>query len=52
MKKDLIKPQGLVKDANRRKFLQKGSLSIAAAGLFMVGCNDDDDIMPPWKKKG
>ncbi|WP_339715014.1 ferritin-like domain-containing protein [Cyclobacterium amurskyense] len=49
MKNDLIKPQGLVKDANRRKFLQKGSLSIAAAGLFMVGCNDDDDYMPPMK---
>ncbi|AKP50600.1 ferritin-like domain-containing protein [Cyclobacterium amurskyense] len=49
MKNDLIKPQELVKDANRRKFLQKGSLSIAAAGLFMVGCNDDDDYMPPMK---
>jgi hypothetical protein len=52
MKKDLIKPQGLVKDANRRKFLQKGSLSIAAAGLFMVGCKDDDDIMPPPMEEG
>ncbi|AEL25011.1 ferritin-like domain-containing protein [Cyclobacterium marinum] len=52
MKKDLIKPHGLVKNANRRKFLQKGSLSIAAAGLFMVGCNDDDDIMPPMEKEG
>ena len=50
MKNDLIKPQGLVKDANRRKFLQKGSLSIAAAGLFMVGCNDEDDYMPPMKE--
>jgi len=49
MKNDLIKSQGLVKDANRRKFLQKGSLSIAAAGLFMVGCKDDDDYMPPMK---
>ena len=52
MKKDLIKPQGLVKDANRRKFLQKGSLSIAAAGLFMLGCKDDDDIMPPPMEEG
>jgi len=50
MKNDLIKSQGLVKDANRRKFLQKGSLSIAAAGLFMVGCKDDDDYMPPMKE--
>jgi hypothetical protein len=49
MKNDLIKPQGLVKDANRRKFLQKSSLSLAAAGLFMVGCNDEDDMMPPMK---
>ncbi|EPR69627.1 ferritin-like domain-containing protein [Cyclobacterium qasimii] len=52
MKNDLIKPQGLVKDANRRKFLQKGSLSIAAAGLFMVGCNDDEDYMPPMMEDG
>ncbi|SFT88068.1 Ferritin-like domain-containing protein [Algoriphagus locisalis] len=49
MKNELIKPQGLVKNANRRQFLKTGSLSVAAAGLIMVGCKDVEDVnpMPP-----
>ena len=47
MKNELIKPQGLVKNANRRQFLRTGTLSVAAAGLLLVGCNDDEDMMPP-----
>jgi len=46
MKNELIKPAGLVKNANRRQFLKRGTLSVAAAGLLLVGCNDDDDMMP------
>ncbi|RIW17543.1 ferritin-like domain-containing protein [Algoriphagus lacus] len=46
MKKELIKPQGLVKNANRRQFLKMGTLTIAGAGLLFVGCNDDDEMMP------
>ncbi len=46
MKNELIKSPGLVKNANRRQFLKRGTLSVAAAGLFMVGCNDDDDPIP------
>lgn len=46
MKNELIKPAGLVKNADRRMFLKRGSLSVAAAGLLLVGCNDDDDMMP------
>lgn len=46
MKNELIKPSGFAKNANRREFLRRGSLSVAAAGLFLVGCNEDEDIMP------
>jgi hypothetical protein len=46
MKNELIKPAGLVKSANRREFLKRGTLSVAAAGLLLVGCNDDNDMMP------
>lgn len=44
MKNELIKPSGLVKIADRRLFLKRGSLSVAAAGLLMIGCNDDEQI--------
>ncbi|MEP0714046.1 ferritin-like domain-containing protein [Algoriphagus sp.] len=46
MKDELIKPQGLLKNANRRQFLRTGSLSVAAAGLIMVGCKDVEDMDP------
>lgn len=42
MKNELIKPVGLVKNANRRQFLKRGTLSVAAAGLLLVGCNEDE----------
>jgi|GEM_PF-3823313 len=45
MKNELIKPAGLVKKANRRQFLKRGTLSVATAGLLLVGCNDDE-MMP------
>jgi len=45
MKNELIKPAGLVKNANRRQFLKRGTLSVATAGLLRVGCNDDE-MMP------
>ena len=45
MKNELIKPVGLVKNANRRQFLKRGTLSVATAGLLLVGCNDDE-MMP------
>lgn len=44
MKNELIKPSGLVKSADRRRILKRGSLSVAAAGLLMIGCNDDEQI--------
>jgi hypothetical protein len=47
MKNELIKPAGLVKSANRREFLKRGTLSVATVGLLLVGCNDDDDDMMP-----
>jgi hypothetical protein len=47
MKNELIKPAGLVKNANRREFLKRGTLSVATAGLLLVGCNEDEDMMPP-----
>ncbi|PZX61123.1 ferritin-like protein [Algoriphagus ratkowskyi] len=46
MKNELIKPQGLIQNANRRQFLRTGSLSVAAAGLIMVGCKDIVDMDP------
>ncbi len=46
MESKLIKPTGLVKNFDRRKFLKNGTLSVAAAGLLLVGCNDDQDMMP------
>jgi len=47
MKNEGIKPVRLVKSANRREFLKRGTLSVATAGLLLVGCNDEDDMMPP-----
>lgn len=46
MKKELIKPQGLVKNANRRQFLKMGTMTVAGAGLLLMGCNEDDEMMP------
>ncbi|MHA7128883.1 ferritin-like domain-containing protein [Algoriphagus namhaensis] len=46
MKNEMIKPGG-AKNANRRDFLRKSTLSVATAGLLLVGCNDDEDMMPP-----
>lgn len=46
MKSELIKSPGLVKNANRRQFLKRGTLSVAAAGLLLVGCSDEDDPIP------
>ncbi|MBA4301864.1 Ferritin-like domain-containing protein [Algoriphagus alkaliphilus] len=46
MENELIKPQGLVKNANRRQFLRVGTMTVAGAGLLLIGCNDDKDIMP------
>ncbi|MDI1322315.1 MAG: ferritin-like domain-containing protein [Algoriphagus sp.] len=44
MKNELIKPSGLVKSTDRRLFLKRGTMSVAAAGLLMIGCNDDEQI--------
>jgi len=44
MKNELIKPKALVKSANRRDFLKYSSLSVAGAGLLLMGCNDDEKI--------
>lgn len=44
MKNEIIKPSGLVKSADRRLFLKRGSLSVAAERLLMIGCNDDEQI--------
>lgn len=52
MKNELIKPKSLVKSAGRRDFLKFGTLSVAGAGLLLVGCNDDEDIMPPMMNDG
>lgn len=42
MNKELFKPQGLIQKADRRQFLKMGSLTVAGAGLLLMGCNDDD----------
>ncbi|HSF52868.1 MAG TPA: ferritin-like domain-containing protein [Algoriphagus sp.] len=46
MKRELIKPQGLVTNANRRQFLRVGTMTVAGAGLLLMGCNNDDDMVP------
>ena len=46
MKKELIRPQGLVTNANRRQFLRMGTMTVAGAGLLLMGCNNDDDMVP------
>ncbi|GAA0880649.1 hypothetical protein GCM10009119_36190 [Algoriphagus jejuensis] len=51
MKKELIKPQGLVTNANRRQFLRVGTMTVAGAGLLLMGCNDEDDMVPPMDGK-
>ena len=51
MKKELIKPQGLVTNANRRQFLRVGTLTVAGAGLLLMGCNDEDDMVPTMSGK-
>ncbi|MBN3583715.1 ferritin-like domain-containing protein [Algoriphagus aestuarii] len=50
MKNELIKPKGLVTNTNRRNFLKFGTMSVAGAGLLLMGCNDDDDMMPPMSE--
>lgn len=47
MKKELFKPQGLIQHTDRRAFLKMGTLSVAGAGLLLMGCKDDEDVMPP-----
>lgn len=44
MKNELIKPKTLVKSANRRDFLKYSSLSVAGAGLVLMGCDRDKKI--------
>lgn len=46
MKKELFKPKGLIQKADRRQFLKMGTLSVAGAGLLLMGCNEDDEMMP------
>lgn len=46
MKKELNRPQGLVTNANRRQFLRMGTMTVAGAGLLLMGCNNDDDMVP------
>ncbi|MBN7812145.1 ferritin-like domain-containing protein [Algoriphagus sp. H41] len=46
MKKELIKPQALIKNEDRRRFLRMGTMTVASAGLLLVGCNDEDDMGP------
>jgi hypothetical protein len=46
---ELIKPKTAVKNANRRLFLKRSTLSVASAGLLLLGCQDDDDMMPPME---
>jgi hypothetical protein len=36
MKNELIRPQGLVKNANRRQFLKMGTMTVAGAGLLLI----------------
>lgn len=52
MKNELIKPKGLVTNTNRRNFLKFGTMSVAGAGLLLMGCNDDEDMMPPKMNEG
>lgn len=51
MKNELIKPQGLVQKTDRRNFLKMGAFSAAGAGLLLMGCDDDEDMMPPMSGK-
>jgi hypothetical protein len=46
MKNELVRPQGLVKNANRRQFLKMGTMTVAGAGLLLIGCNEKDEMMP------
>ncbi|AMQ56101.1 ferritin-like domain-containing protein [Algoriphagus sanaruensis] len=46
MKNELFKPEGLIQKADRRQFLKLGSLTVAGAGLLMMGCKDDEEMMP------
>lgn len=46
MKKELIGPKGLVTNANRRQFLRVGTMTVVGAGLLLMGCNNDDDMVP------
>lgn len=46
MKNELIKPKKLVHNANRRDFIKYSSLSVAGAGLLLMGCNENDDPIP------
>lgn len=46
MKNELFKPEGLIQKADRRQFLKLGSLTVAGAGLLLMGCKDDEEMMP------
>jgi hypothetical protein len=50
MKKELIESQRLVTSNHRRQFLKMGGLTVAGAGLLLMGCNDED-MMPPMSGK-
>jgi len=45
MNKQLFKPEGLMQNVDRRKFLKVGGLTLAGAGFLLMGCNDED-MMP------
>ncbi|MBC6368763.1 ferritin-like domain-containing protein [Algoriphagus sp. AK58] len=44
MKNELFMPEGLKTANPRRQFLKMGSLTVAGAGLLLMGCNDEDSM--------
>ena len=44
-----LSPSGKRNDPNtsRRKFLAYSGATLTASGLFLVGCGDDEEVMPP-----
>ncbi len=47
--KNRLSPNGKGKSLSnlRRQFLAYSGATLTASGLFLVGCNDDDEMMPP-----